>query len=68
MREEINHEPSRTNTNGREEFTTELHGGKDILKSKRKMRGKFYAADKKNGTPGTYTRDSGGDTWTLFGA
>jgi hypothetical protein len=26
---------------------------------------KFYATDKKNGTPGTYTRDAGGDTWTL---
>jgi hypothetical protein len=29
------------------------------------LRAKFYAADKTNGTPGTYTRKSGSSTWTL---
>jgi hypothetical protein len=28
------------------------------------LRAKFYAASKTNGTPGTYTRPSGGNTWT----
>jgi hypothetical protein len=29
------------------------------------LREKFYAADKDKGTPGIYTRDPDGDTWTL---
>jgi hypothetical protein len=29
------------------------------------LRNKFYAKDKINGTPGTYTRVSGGEIWTL---
>ena len=29
------------------------------------LRAKFYATDRTNGTPGTYTRPSGGTTWTL---
>jgi len=28
------------------------------------LRDKFYATNSANGTPGTYTRASGGDTWT----
>jgi len=28
------------------------------------LRDKFYATDKTNGTPGTYTRESGGEVWT----
>jgi hypothetical protein len=28
------------------------------------LRAKFYATDRTNGTPGTYTRASGGTTWT----
>ena len=29
------------------------------------LRAKFYATDRTNGTPGTYTRTSGSTTWTL---
>jgi hypothetical protein len=29
------------------------------------LREKFYASDPENGTPGTYTRASGGEAWTL---
>jgi hypothetical protein len=28
------------------------------------LRDKFYATDPSNGTPGTYTRAKGGETWT----
>jgi hypothetical protein len=28
------------------------------------LREKFYADDPDNGTPGTYTRPNGGETWT----
>jgi len=28
------------------------------------LRSKFYATDPANGTPGTYTRASGGSVWT----
>jgi hypothetical protein len=28
------------------------------------LREKFYATNASNGTPGTYTRTSGGETWT----
>jgi hypothetical protein len=28
------------------------------------LRDKFYASDPANGTPGTYTRASGGSVWT----
>jgi len=28
------------------------------------LHNKFYATDKENGTPGTYTRESGGEVWT----
>jgi hypothetical protein len=27
------------------------------------LRNKFYSADKANGTPGTYTRDTNSETW-----
>jgi len=30
------------------------------------LRDKFYETDKTNGTPGTYTRESGGRMWTMF--
>jgi len=28
------------------------------------LQSKFYATNKTNGTPGTYTRASGSETWT----
>jgi hypothetical protein len=28
------------------------------------LRNKFYATDRTNGTPGTYTRANAGTTWT----
>jgi hypothetical protein len=30
------------------------------------LRDKFYATDEANGTPGTYTRARGSETWTLL--
>jgi hypothetical protein len=45
------------------EFASKAFGLKDYNGYIGDLREKFYATDADNGTPGTYTRESGSDTW-----